>query len=159
VGHPSIVGPGPIAWAITGARGSDVQLTALGHPEVPATTDLSQLVKAGPFVFLSGQIGIGPDGRLVSSLVEEQISQAFRNVDKLLASVGSSLASVIRITSYLTNESHMPALQRIRREFFSPPFPASTLLIVQQLASRQYLYEVDVIAVGDGASRVESPTA
>ena len=128
-----------------------MEVRAIEHPEVPATTDLSQLVKAGEFLFLSGQIGIGSDGRIVSASAEEQITQAFANVDKLLGGAGASLRNVVKMTSYLTTDKHKPALQRIRREFFSPPYPASTLLIVKQLASPDYLYEVDVVAVVNGA--------
>jgi 2-iminobutanoate/2-iminopropanoate deaminase len=130
-------------------KGNSVEATAFGHPKVPATTDLSQLVRAGPFLFLSGQIGVGSDGRLVGPAAGEQINQAFMNVGRLLQMVGASLKNVVKLTSYLTNADDKIALQRIRREFFTPPFPASTLLIVKQLASPDYLYEVDVVAVVD----------
>lgn len=132
-----------------------MEVTTFDHPDVPATTDLSQLVKAGPFVFLSGQIGIGPDGRIVGPTAEDQISQAFANVEALLQRVGASLSNVVKITSYLTDERDKPVLQRIRRELFTKPFPASTLLIVKGLASADYLYEVDVVAVVGGDREAE----
>jgi 2-iminobutanoate/2-iminopropanoate deaminase len=105
------------------------------------------MVGVGGLLFLSGQIGIGPHGRVVSDDPEDQIAQAYVNVKTLLSSAGATMRDVVRITSYLTDAAHKPALQRIRRTMFSPPYPASTLLIVKALASPDYLYEVDVVAV------------
>lgn len=121
------------------------------HPEVPATADLSQIVQAGPLLFLSGQIGVGPDGRVVGPSPERQIRRAFTNVRLLLEGIGGSLEHVVKITSYLTTGEHKPTLAMARREFFAPPYPASTLLIVKGLASPDYLYEVDVVAVADAS--------
>ena len=133
-----------------------MEVTPIHHLDVPATTDLSQGIRAGPFIFLSGQIGVGRDGRIASEDAEQQMIQAFANVKTLLEAAGSSLADVVKITSYLTSEEHVPKLRAVRRRFFSSPFPASTLLVVRSLASPDYLYEVDIVAVS-GRSHLDKP--
>lgn len=118
----------------------------LHHEEVPATADLSQVVKVGPLVYLSGQIGITSNGTMISQDPEEQIVQTFSNLKKLLKQAGGGLENVVKITSYLTNREYLPIYVRIRRQFFSEPFPASTMIIAQ-LASPEYIYELDAIAI------------
>ncbi len=117
-------------------------------PGVPTTTDLSQAVRVGELVFCSGQIGIGPDGRIVDpDDTRAQIVQAFKNLITVLEGAGARLDQVVKLTSYLLNETDRDALVEVRREFFAPPFPASTLVVVKGLARPEYRYEVDAIAV------------
>jgi 2-iminobutanoate/2-iminopropanoate deaminase len=131
---------------------------AISHPLVPPTADLTQLVRTGDLLFLSGQIGTGPDGTVVSADPGEQMRRAFENVRTLLGAAGAGLDDVVKLTSYLVDPADRPVLRTVKQEFFGEPFPASTLVVVRQLASTAYLYEVDVIArLGHGAS-LRSPS-
>ena len=116
--------------------------------EVPRTAELSQAVRVGNLIFCSGQIGIGPDGKIVDPRdTRAQIVQAFKNLKTVLEGAGGSLDQVVKITSYLLDEVDRDALVDVRRRFFKPPYPASTLVVVKGLARPEYRYEIDAIAV------------
>ncbi len=116
--------------------------------EVPRTAELSQAVRVGNLIFCSGQIGIGPDGKIVDPRdTRAQIVQAFKNLETVLEGAGGSLDQVVKITSYLLDDVDRDALVDVRRRFFKPPYPASTLVIVKGLARPDYRYEIDAIAV------------
>jgi enamine deaminase RidA (YjgF/YER057c/UK114 family) len=102
----------------------------------------------GNLVFCSGQIGVGPDGKIVDPRsTRAQIEQAFKNLRTVLEGVGASLEHVVKITSYLVNEADRDVLVELRRQLFKPPYPASTLVVVKSLAQPEYRYEIEAIAV------------
>jgi 2-iminobutanoate/2-iminopropanoate deaminase len=115
---------------------------------VPSTTELSQAVRVGNLVFCSGQIGIGVDGKIIDpNDARVQIVQAFTNLRTVLENAGASLEHVVKITSFLVNEADRGVLVEVRRQFFKPPYPASTLIVVKSLARPEYLYEIEAIAI------------
>jgi 2-iminobutanoate/2-iminopropanoate deaminase len=115
---------------------------------IPPPTQLSQAVRVGNLVFCSGQIGVGPDGKIVDPRsTRAQIEQAFKNLRTVLEGVGASLEHVVKITSYLVNEADRDVLVELRRQLFKPPYPASTLVVVKSLAQPEYRYEIEAIAV------------
>ena len=73
--------------------------------EVPRTAELSQAVRVGNLIFCSGQIGIGPDGKIVDPRdTRAQIVQAFKNLKTVHEGAGESLDQVVKITSYLLDD-------------------------------------------------------
>jgi 2-iminobutanoate/2-iminopropanoate deaminase len=127
----------------------DPAFEAFVHADVPAMADYSQALRAGSLLFLAGQIGVGPDGRVVSHIAEEQIAQALRNMGTLLREAGADFRNVVKITQYLVRDEDRAAVRRVRPDFFHKPYPVSTLVIVKQLADPDYLYEIDATAVLD----------
>lgn len=116
--------------------------------EVPRTAELSQAVRVWNLIFCSGQIGIGPDGKIVDPRdTRAQIVQAFKNLKTVHEGAGESLDQVVKITSYLLDDVNRDALVNARRRFFKPPYPASTLVVVKGLARPDYRYAIDAIAV------------
>jgi enamine deaminase RidA (YjgF/YER057c/UK114 family) len=61
----------------------------------------SSAVKAGPFVFVSGQIAMGANGEIVPGGIEAQTRQTLKNVEKALALAGCALKDVIKSTIWL----------------------------------------------------------
>jgi enamine deaminase RidA (YjgF/YER057c/UK114 family) len=115
---------------------------------VPSRTELSQAVRVGNLVFCSGQIGVGVDGKIIDpNDARAQIVQAFTNLRTVLENAGASLEHVVKITSFLVNETDRGVLVELRRQFFKPPYPASTLVVVKSLARPEYLYEIEAIAI------------
>ncbi len=57
---------------------------------------LSQAIKSGPFVFVSGQAGYDDDGNVVPGGFSAQGEQAFRNLNRVLTAAGSSLEKVVK---------------------------------------------------------------
>ncbi|MEV4184058.1 RidA family protein [Streptosporangium canum] len=109
---------------------------------------ISQAIKAGGFVFASGQAGFDENGVTVSDDFEAQARQAFANLDRVLREAGSSLADAVKVTILVTDlEPNLDTIIRLRREFFVEPYPADTLIQISRLAQADWQIEVDATAV------------
>ncbi|SRR5579875_3044513 len=109
---------------------------------------LSQGVRHGQMIFVSGQVALGPDGQLVGpGDIKAQTHQAFRNVAAVLEKAGASLKDVVKITSFLTDESTFGQMMEARREVFGEELPASTAVVVKQLAQPDWLIEIEAVAI------------
>ncbi|HRK57370.1 MAG TPA: Rid family detoxifying hydrolase, partial [Burkholderiaceae bacterium] len=85
----------------------------------------SQAVKVGPFVYLSGQIGLDPaTGELVAGGFEAQVRQAFANMSQVVAAAGGTLADVVKLTLFLTDLSNFAQVNQIMVEQMPEPYPA-----------------------------------
>ncbi|GAA3109773.1 RidA family protein [Streptosporangium carneum] len=116
---------------------------------------ISQAVRVGDLVFASGQAGFDENGRTVGDDFESQARQAFANLGRVLEEAGSSLADAVKVTILVTDLApNLETVIRLRREFFTEPYPADTLLEVSRLAQPDWLVEIDATAV---VSRPESP--
>jgi len=115
---------------------------------------ISQAIRAGGLIFVSGQVGIDESGTTVSGDFMAQGRQAFANIRRVLASAGASLDDVVKTTILVTDmASHLGHVIELRDEFFTEPYPADTLMEVSSLAQPDWRLEVDVIALdlgGDG---------
>jgi 2-iminobutanoate/2-iminopropanoate deaminase len=100
----------------------------------------------GKLLFISGQIGISPDGAVLEKFCDQCI-QAMANVEAILASADFSVADVLRVSYFLTNSAHLPELTEIRRVQwgqFEPP--AVTTIVVAALARPDLLVEIEATA-------------
>ncbi|MEW1672621.1 RidA family protein [Streptomyces noursei] len=109
---------------------------------------ISQAIKAGGLIHVSGQAGIDEQGRTVADDFLTQGRQAFANVQRVLAEAGASLADVVKVGVFVTDMAadlgHVIAL---REEFLSEPYPADTLVEVSSLAQPEWRIEVEVTAL------------
>ena len=103
---------------------------------VPAGTEL---------VFLSGQVGIRPDGSIPES-VAEQAGQVFANVSAVLAAHGLGPSALVKLTTFLVSGRDIQAVRGARSTFLGTHRPASTLVYVPQLADPGWHLEVEAIA-------------
>lgn len=100
-------------------------------------------------LFLSGQIGVSPDGRTPDRF-EDQCLQAMQNVEALLSANGMTNADIVKITYYLVRQDDLPALTRLRHQNWSSDTPpAITTLVISALANPSLLVEIDVIAASE----------
>ena len=103
--------------------------------------------RVGDLVFLSGQAAISPDGAIVGEGdFDAQLAQTFANIENVLAAAGSDLSKVVKVTIYLKDMANFPKIVEARRRYFTPPFPADTIVEVSSLALPELLVEIDVIA-------------
>jgi len=114
--------------------------TGAGGQSLP----FSPAVKAGPFVFVSGQVAMGDNGELVQGGIEPQTRQALKNVEKALALAGCTLKDVVKSTVWLDDPRDFWTFNRVYAEFFSDHKPArsttqATLMIDAKV-------EIEVIA-------------
>ncbi len=111
---------------------------------------LSQGIKAGKLLFISGQAGYGEDGAIVSASFREQGRQAFANLERALRAGGSSLRQVVKVTIYVTDMRHFREVVELRREHFREPYPADTIVEVRALYTPEALIEIEAIAIAGG---------
>ena len=85
----------------------------------------SQAIKAGGFVFASGQIPIDPEtGEFVSGGIAEQTRQVMKNLAAVLDAAGSDLQLVVKTTVYLADMAEFTAMNDIYGKFFTDEPPA-----------------------------------
>ena len=113
---------------------------------------LSQGFRVGDLLFVSGQAALDEQGALVGvGDFDAQAEQTFRNLERVLAAGGSSLSRVVKVTVFLTDMSNFEKVVDLRRRWFSPPYPADTIVEVRSLALPALELEIEAIAVaGDG---------
>lgn len=124
-------------------------LTMLNHPGEPPL-GYSHAVAAmniGSLLFVSGQVGVGPDGTVPDS-VAEQARIASDNLLALLEQAGMDKSNIAKFTIYLTDESHMGDFMAGAAHVLGSPPPAATLLVVKALAAPNLKVEIEAIAVG-----------
>ena len=102
-------------------------------------------------VYISGQIGVNPQGQVQEGLAA-QTTQVFENLKIALASVGATFDNVLKVTYLIVNftPADRTVVREIRAGYFNPAHPpASTLIGVQALALPELLIEIEAIAALD----------
>lgn len=108
------------------------------------------VVPAGvELVFISGQVGMSPDGTLPSSFAE-QAEWVFRNLRSCLAAHDLSMEAVVKLTSFVVPGQDLRLVREIRQRHFGDHRPASTAVFVAQLVDPGFLLEVEAVAVRPG---------
>lgn len=120
------------------------------QPDPYAPYLLSQAIRAGALLFVSGQAAVGDDGDIVGTGdFDRQADQAFRNLQRALTAGGSSLDRIVKVNIYLTSMSHFPKIVELRRKWFSAPYPADTIVEVRALYAPEAMIEIEAIAIAD----------
>lgn len=117
------------------------------HPPFSAYSNGVEVPAGQKLVVCSGQLGIEKDGT-VPVTASEQAELCFDNIGAILAVAGLGLEHVVRINAYVSAREHLRPYMDVRNKRFSPPFPASTLMIVSGFARPEFVVEVEVIAAG-----------
>ncbi len=105
----------------------------------------SQARRAGPLVFLSGQIPLDPATmQLVEGGIEAQAEQVFDNLSAVAAAAGLSLGHAQRLTIYLTDLDNFKTVNEIMARRFDQPYPARVTIGVAALPARAMI-EIDAI--------------
>ena len=108
----------------------------------------TQVVKAGNTVYIAGQTAVDASGNVVGvGDIEAQTVQVLQNIQTALASVGASLDNVVKATTYLINIEDIEGYRRVRQRYTQFHGSAGALLILQALASPEYLIEIEAVAV------------
>lgn len=118
-----------------------------GQNTPKAVGPYSPVVRAGQWLFVSGQIPIDPaTGELVFTDAAGQTHRVLENIRLLVTAAGLSLRSVVRTTVYLADMADFQAMNEVYREFFSEPYPARSTVQVTRLP-RDARIEIDAIAI------------
>ncbi|MFN0162998.1 MAG: RidA family protein [Burkholderiales bacterium] len=114
----------------------------------PARVPLSQAIKAGGWVFASGQLGMDPrSGRLIEGGIGPETRQVCENLKAVLEAAGSSLAQVAKVTIYLADLGELMAMNQVFSEYFPQDPPARTTFQAAGLIGGARV-EIEAIAVG-----------
>jgi 2-iminobutanoate/2-iminopropanoate deaminase len=107
----------------------------------------SQAIRTEGLVFASGQIALDPaSGQLTGVDVRAQTRQAMENVKAVLEAAGTSLASVVKTTVFLTSMANFAAMNEVYGEYFTESPPARSTVAVAELP-RGALVEIEVTAL------------
>lgn len=116
----------------------------------PPTADFSQAIRVsgGDLVFVSGIIGMRPDGTMPDT-AREQIDLALQNLVAVLAAADAAPSDVVKVNVFVREDFRLVRddLREIRRRHFTQDFPVSTLVQVAGFADPRYLFEIEAIAV------------
>jgi 2-iminobutanoate/2-iminopropanoate deaminase len=116
------------------------------HAPVGAYSHTVMVPPGTELLFISGQVGMRPDGSLPASFAE-QAELVFSNIHSCLAAHGLGMEAVVKLTSFLVPGQDVQVMREIRQRHFGEHRPASTAVYVPQLVNPAFLLEVEVIAV------------
>jgi 2-iminobutanoate/2-iminopropanoate deaminase len=122
-------------------------LNGPGAPPPPPTAAYSHAVRAGDYLFVTGQLGVDPKtNTLVPGGAEAQAQQIMRNLETVLQGAGASLDRAVMARLYLVNfATDYPAVNRVYSAYFKEGrYPARTTVGVTNLALGA-MVEIDMI--------------
>jgi 2-iminobutanoate/2-iminopropanoate deaminase len=106
----------------------------------------SQGIKAGGFVFVSGQVAIDPATQnVIQGDVKAQTERICQNLKAILEAAGSDLESVVKSTVFLRSMEDFAAMNEVYRRYFKNEPPARSTVAVVGLP-KDVQVEIDVIA-------------
>lgn len=110
-------------------------LTEVKTSEAPAAIGpYSQAIKAGPFIYTSGQVALDPaSGQLIEGGIKEQTVQVLNNLKAVLQAAGGSLQNVVKTTVFLQDINDFQAMNSIYAEYFQGVAPARSTVQVAAL--------------------------
>jgi enamine deaminase RidA (YjgF/YER057c/UK114 family) len=110
----------------------------------------SHAAKVGKTLYIAGQVARDVQGNLVGKGdFEAQVRQVYTNLKNILQEAGGDLKNIVKMTTILTHYDYIESRRKIHNEFFGDIMPPNTLMIIESLASPDYLIEVEAIAVLD----------
>lgn len=109
---------------------------------------LAQGKQIGNTIYVSGQVAYNANGQLVGEGdIKAQTRQVFQNIKDVLAAAGAGMGDIIKINTYITDQSKFMDMLAVRSEIFGNNPPASTAVVVAGLAFPGLLIEVEAIAI------------
>jgi 2-iminobutanoate/2-iminopropanoate deaminase len=119
---------------------------AISTPSAPAAIGpYSQAVRAGDFLFVSGQIPLDPaSGAPVGGDVAAQTRRVLENLQAIVSAAGASLGAAVKTTVYLADMNDFPVMNEVYAGFFGAPAPARATVQVSRLP-KDVRVEIDAV--------------
>jgi reactive intermediate/imine deaminase len=117
-----------------------VERTGAGGQNLP----FSPAVRAGDFVYVSGQVAMGDNGEIVPGGIEAQARRTMENVKAVLAMAGCTLDDVVKANVWLDDARDFWTFNRIYADYFPNGAPARSTVRSQLMVDAKV--EIDVIA-------------
>jgi 2-iminobutanoate/2-iminopropanoate deaminase len=124
------------------ARASRKDIHPIGkkNPNLP----FHPAVRAGDFIFVSGQVAKDADGNMISGTIEEETQGTIEAIRRILAEEGATLSDVVRVTTYLGDARDFGRYNRVFAEHLKDAVLARTTVEARAVISAKI--EMDAIA-------------
>ncbi len=124
-----------------------MSIKAIATEKAPAAIGpYSQAVKAGDFIYVSGQLPIDPaTGAFASDEIKGQTKQSLTNIKAILEAEGLDMSAVVKTTVFMKDLAGFGDMNGVYAEFFNEPYPARAAFQVAALP-KDALVEIEVVA-------------
>lgn len=126
-------------------KGPDVDVVLTKEAAQPVGP-YSQAIVANGWIYTSGQIPTGPDGKIIGNDIETQTEQVIKNLKAVLGAAGAGLEDVVKATVFIKNLGDFARFNAVYAKHFGSHKPARSTAEVSRLALDS-LVEIEVIAV------------
>lgn len=104
----------------------------------------SAAVRAGGFVFVSGQASVDETGNIVTDSFEGEMRRAMANLERILAECDLGLGDVVQVRAYIGTVEDVGPFNELYRDYFDEPYPARTT-VAGCIGSLKF--EIDAVAL------------
>jgi len=114
----------------------------------PPASIYSQGIEVPPnarWLYIAGQVGVKPDGTMADGF-EAQCKQSWDNLIAVLNSADMDIPDLVRVNGYITDKADVAAFREVRIPYLGDTRTAFTLVVVADLASPDWLVEIDAVA-------------
>ncbi|HNX05377.1 MAG TPA: Rid family hydrolase [Opitutales bacterium] len=120
------------------AAAADCASPGIERREANADIGYCEVVRAGDFVYISGNVGWGA--------MPDAVKRAYDSLGRLLGENGLSFADVVKENVYTTDMEALKAARSIRNAYYGETFPAATWVQVDRLFNEGLVLEVELVA-------------
>ena len=103
-------------------------------------------------VFVSGQVGVRPDGALAGPGIAEQADQVYANIVAVLAAKGVPPSDIVKLTTFMTEDDLDGSVRGARARHLGEHRPASTAVYVTRLVDPAWKIEIEAVALAPEAT-------
>lgn len=119
---------------------------AIVPPEIHTVGPYSPAIRAGDFLFISGQIPLDPsEGTLFQGSIEAQTQRCLEQIKEILAAAGGTLGDLVKVTVYLVDMKDFDAVNRAYAAYFDLEPPARACVAVSALPKGARI-EIEAVA-------------
>tara|TARA_B110000263_G_C15113136_1_gene420777 strand:- start:188 stop:595 length:408 start_codon:yes stop_codon:yes gene_type:complete len=112
---------------------------------------LAQAYRVDNMIYVSGQTAINMQGEVIGvGDFDVQAAQTFENLQAVLSAGGSDLSKVIKVTIFLKDMGNFAKMVALREKYFTPPYPADTIVEITGLALPELEIEIEAMAFVEG---------
>ncbi len=121
---------------------------AISTTEAPAAIGpYSQAIRAGEFIFVSGQVPVDPaTGELIQGSIDDETVRVLENMKAVLHAAGLTLSDVVKTTIFLTDLSNFTKVNAVYASYFGEEPPARSTIQVGALPRGAHI-EIEAIAM------------
>jgi len=116
-------------------------ITVANAPKLP----FSPAIRAGDYIFVSGQVGFTDSGGKEVKGIEAQTRQCLENIKQVLQVAGSSLNDVVKVTIFLGDGSQFNQMNEVYRSYFPKDYPARSTVVTTMFIPSM-LVEIECVA-------------